>query len=507
MITCKNCNTQFSADYKYCPNCGKSNETTTCATCYAQIPTSADYCPKCSTPVTHTVKCAHCGAMNAKTSKFCGNCAKALKTEFDVAMDVERIKAVIPMLREALEAREVEPEPVPELTRKELKAKKKIEKIAKKAGFTLIDPDEEVEEVPELTAEDLIEVLPEPETECDCDCNCECDCCEDEVDPVVELLKAQNENLQKVIDKLSEEKAQQPAMPFYPFPMPMYQPAPAAEAAPAPQPIVIQQPAPAPAPQPIVIQQPAPAPAPQPQIIIQQADGTTSAVGAPVVDGKKSKKELKAEKKAAKKAKNAGKPKKHRLAGLFMLLFSAGYLAALWFLPMLIAPAANILPGEINGIDIARAIFVLGGDATAVITEGSALAPIIGGLTLDGLTEIKDIVVVIANYIACGLMTISVLFAAIDVVFSLFRVLTGKAKKRRGFFTRMSFLCYLAIPVMLLIRAASGSTDIATDLVAVVASFMDGGVDNFVVLGLGGVVAFAALLLRQFVNCFIKKSK
>ena len=489
MITCKNCNTQFSADYKYCPNCGKSNETTTCATCFAQIPTSADYCPKCSTPVTHTVKCAHCGAMNAKTSKYCGNCAKALKTQFDVEMDVERIKAVIPMLREALEARE--PEPVPELTKKELKAKKKMEKIAKKAGFTLVDPDEE--EIPELTAEELIEALPE----CECDCDCEC---EDTPDPVVELLKAQNENLEKVIATLKAEKEEKaaapaaPAFPFYPMPMPMYQPAPqAAPAAPA-------------APQPIIIQQPAPAAPAAPQIIIQQADGTTKTVGAP--EAPKSKKELKAEKKAAKKAKKEGKPRKHRLAGLFMLLFSGAYLAALWFLPALILPAADMAGGPVGGIDLARAIFALGGESTAMIAGETAIAAKIAALDFATADGIMGTLTIVSEYVICAFMTLSVLFAALDVVFSLFRVLTGKAKKRRGFCTRMSFLLLFVVILAVVARAAIGATDIVGTLLAVVTSFMEeGAAHEFTVLGMGAVAGFAALLLRQFVNCFIRKSK
>ena len=503
MITCKNCNTQFNADYKYCPTCGKSNETTTCASCFAQIPTSADYCPKCSTPVTHTVKCAHCGAMNAKTSKYCGNCAKALKTQYDVDMDVERIKAVSPALREALEARE--PEPAPVLTPKELKAKKKMEKIAKKAGFTLVDPDEE--EIPELTAEELIDALPE----CECDCDCEC---EDTPDPVVELLKQQNENLEKVIATLKEEKAAKDAAPQYPFyPMPVYQqpaPAPAPAPAAAPQPIIIQQPAP------VVTTTPAPAPQP---IIIQQPDGSTQV--APVVASA----EPVVEKKG-KKAKKAKKEKgdKHRLAALFMLLFSAGFLAVLWFLPMLLIPNAGGFDFEASAVSVARSFAILGtdvlpADILAKVVGQSHFADLLGSLAyltteaINSGVEFGVLAKVIGactlTYAIAGFTLLSILFTGIDVLFSVFRLLTGKVSKKRGVIARWAFIFYLITIVSVAGLAILLNTEaIGTNLPAVFTSFLENaGHHEVIVLAMGGVIGFVALLFRQLVNCFIKKAR
>ena len=511
MITCKNCSTVYSAEYKFCPNCGKPSDTVACPSCFATIPAGSTYCPKCAAPISHTEKCGFCGGMNAKNSKFCSTCGKTLKTSAEIASDVARIKAVIPMLRAAIEEHEQQqeqqpaPAPAPALTKKELKAKRKMEKIAAKAGFTLVDPDEivpEVEAPAELEANDLLAALPVEEPECECTC----DCCDNQIDPVVEMIREQNERIEKVLNKLVEtvEKKETapaapaaPAAPCYPFPVPyMPQPAPAAPA----QPIVIQQPAPAAPAQPIVIQQPAPAASNQPIVIQQPAapaqsvvvnPGANGATIQPVVteivtsDGKKVK-----------------KPKKSRFLAFLMLLVSGGFLASMIMLPMLIAPATAPAVGAFTGLDIARAIFTIGGEGMAALYGTSTLAQAVAQA---GFTEIS--VLTILNYVIFALVLISIAFAAFDVLFSVFRFLSGKIKKRRGTAVRISLLCYLLVIIISAVATAIVSGDFVNTIISYFTAFLAQGESAVLVLGLGGVVGLGLLVFRLLLNIFVRKSR
>lgn len=484
MITCKNCKTVFDADYKFCPTCGKASDMTTCPSCYAPVPAGSSYCPKCASPITHTEKCAFCGGMNAKNSKFCSVCGKMLKSPAELTADVARIRAAIPMLREALEAREVHEEPA--LTKKELRGKRKIEKLAAKYGLTIVDPDEVQENTLE---EDLLAAVPEHT----------CDCCEP--DPVVEMLKEQNKNLEAMINKIGEKVAQPaapvapmaPAYPYLPCPMPYYQPAPAPAPAAPSQPIVIQQPAPS---QPIVIQQPA---TPAEKAPAKDAAGQTIIINNEGEGSKKS--------------------KKRRFLAFLMFLLSAGFLAvmALASLPTLIIPATEVvsgsttieLAGGFSGLDLARAFFCVGGEGMAMIAGENALTAAIATLTLDG-ADFCAIAKYVSTYANLALVLLSIVFMAFDVLMGLVRIIRGKIRKRRGLAVRISLLCYLLFVLSIAITTATTAPDFMGGLTAVFTQFMAGeGAEaaTVTVFGLGGIAGLGILVLRLFLNVFIKKSK
>lgn len=500
MLTCKKCNATYAADFKFCPFCGAENDVVTCPSCHSAIPADSAFCPKCSNPTGNTEKCLACGGMNPKGARYCSTCGRVMKVKTEVYNDVDRIKAVIPFLREALEARAEEVKDVEPLTKKELKAKKKIEKIAKKAGFTLVDPDEEVEE---LTAEDLIAEL--PECECDCDCDCEC-----EEDPFVTELKKQNANLEAVIAKLSEkaEPAPAPQVTYQPPMMPIYYPVPQAPApqAPAAQPIIIQQPAPqAPATQPIIIQQPG-----QAQPVVIQQDGQVAPVAASTEkeDKKAAKKEAKKAKRAAKKAKRKEKGSiRNRFAALLMIICSAGFLAAMIMLPLITCPADVKVPSGLTGQQLGEAFmaleFIPGG--AEMFAKPSELFLFYQTLSFtEG--DFTALLLTIAQFGTSLLMILACAFTVLDVVFSLFRLLTGKARRRRGKLVRYAFLCYILVIVAFFFKATVFTSRGVMDekIIAFFTSFINEGKD-FIALGLGAVAGFGALLLRQIVNCFVKK--
>ena len=149
MLTCSKCGATYGDNFKFCPFCGeKSGKADTCPNCSNEIREGSVFCDKCGIALKSSTVCKACGTANASTSAYCKVCGYALKSSESTTLksDVERIKAVMPMVKnfiaagqtpaQAIESVKVAPEmkPIPKYEDlKRVEDAKKAEEEAKAA--------------------------------------------------------------------------------------------------------------------------------------------------------------------------------------------------------------------------------------------------------------------------------------------------------------------------------------------------------------------------------------
>ena len=76
--TCPSCGAKVKKDSKFCPECGKSMESTQkCPKCGANVKKGSKFCPECGASL-GSVKCPKCGADVKAGAKFCPECGEKL---------------------------------------------------------------------------------------------------------------------------------------------------------------------------------------------------------------------------------------------------------------------------------------------------------------------------------------------------------------------------------------------------------------------------------------------